>query len=599
MLFDRVIIKNLKSFGTDNNILDVHNRITTIIGKNGSGKSNIIEALKIFKPFGKTTKASLNRFRNLYTLEEDIDVEIQLVFDTSEEKTLNNSNRTFYKLNDEGIWCFSGGLFEVVNHELALLKTELMKLLNRNFFVNRDITQSINFLSKETQHFNIAFLKDQKIYLAENLKFLKEKDSFDIELYKSLANKVFITLEKYMKIVPSVFCFDDKIQLKDTFTLDEVEKLKKGQINENNHFLEIILSAFRLDQDKIVQATNMGTPREIRKSLEDNINRTLKKETTIIFSSIGIADTYLAFEFKENILKLYIYSNDVAMPFSERSSGLKWYLSLYSQMKREDAVERKSLILIDEPGQSVHIDAQKGIRALFDKISITSQIIYTTHSPFMIDTEDLSRLVLTEKVDGFTKIHNKVHSADLEQSSKIETLSPLYQALGYSCSDNIGPSYNKLNIITEGISDYYYFMGFMYYLNIKNESSPNIIPSVGVNNIHNVASILLGWGCQFKVLVDYDTAGYNEFQKLKKLNLEQMHDIFTVNHKRFFEKQPENEEFCTIEGILVEKKYHDVQDSKKLLFAKEFYEDAKNGVLDLCDDSRNNIICLLQQFNIL
>ena len=40
-----------------------------------------------------------------------------------------------------------------------------------------------------------------------------------------------------------------------------------------------------------------------------------------------------------------------------------------------------------------------------------------------------------------------MHSAVLEKSSKVETLSPLYQALGYSCSDNIGPCYDKLNII--------------------------------------------------------------------------------------------------------------------------------------------------------
>lgn len=598
MLVDRIIIKNLKSFGTDNNVLDVHNKVTTIIGKNGSGKSNIIEALKIFKPFGKTTKESLYKFQNLYTLADDIDVEIQLVFDSNEQVSLSNNDRTYYKINDEGIWCFSGGLFDVVNKDLAPLKTELSKLLNRNFFQNRDISQSINFVLKETRHFNAAFLMVQKNFLLDNLRFLKDKDSFDIELYKSLTEQIFEILDKYSKIVPSVFCFDDKVQLKDSFTLDEITKLSKNDINDNNRFLGIILSAFDFDIDKITKATTTSTPRQVRKSLEDNFNRTLEKATAIIFSSIGISDTYLSFEFKENILKLYIYSNEVAMPLSERSSGLKWYLSLYAQMKKEDALDKKSLILIDEPGQSVHIEAQKGIRELFEKISNTSQIIYTTHSPFMIDTEDLSRLVLTEKVDGFSKIHNKVHSADLEQSSKIETLSPLYQALGYSCSDNIGPCYDRLNIITEGISDYYYLLGFMYYLSIKKEFFPNIIPSISVTNIHNVASILLGWGCKFKVLVDYDTAGYNALLKLKKLNLDQMQDVYTVNNEPFIDRTPTKENACTIEGILSEEKYKEVSENNKLLFAKEFYDNAKNGALILSEGSKNNIKNLLRQFNI-
>ena len=323
MLFDRVIIKNVKSFGTDNNVLDVHNKITTIIGKNGSGKSNIIEALKIFKPFGKRTKDSLYKFQNLYTLADDIDIEIQLVFDSAEQESLKNEDRTYYKVDADGLWCFSGGLFNIVNEELAPLKTELSKLLNRNFFANRDIAQSINFVLKETQHFNVSYLTAQKNYLLDNLRFLKDKDSFDMDLYKSLTKQIFEVLDKYSKIVPTVFCFDDKVQLKDSFTLDEITKLSKNDINENNRFLEIIISAFGFDVNRIVQATSTSTARQVRKSLEDSFNRTLKKDTATIFSSIGILDTYLAFEFKENILKLYIYSNDVAMPFSERSSGLK------------------------------------------------------------------------------------------------------------------------------------------------------------------------------------------------------------------------------------------------------------------------------------
>ena len=59
MLIDRVIINNYKSFTEDFNILDIHPQVTTIIGKNGSGKSNIISALEFFKPHGQTYKDQL------------------------------------------------------------------------------------------------------------------------------------------------------------------------------------------------------------------------------------------------------------------------------------------------------------------------------------------------------------------------------------------------------------------------------------------------------------------------------------------------------------------------------------------------------------
>ena len=128
---------------------------------------------------------------------------------------------------------------------------------------------------------------------------------------------------------------------------------------------------------------------------------------------------------------------------------------------------------------------------------------------------------------------------------------------------------------------------------------PECYTSISVTNIHNVASILLGWGCKFNALLDYDTAGYNEFIKLKNLGLEQMQDIFTVNNKNFLEKAPAKENFRTIERVLTEEKYQDVQDNTKLLLAKEFYDSAKNGSLILSDDSKNNIVSLLRNFDVL
>ncbi|WP_078554289.1 hypothetical protein [Bacillus alkalicellulosilyticus] len=93
----------------------------------------------------------------------------------------------------------------------------------------------------------------------------------------------------------------------------------------------------------------------------------------------------------------------------------------------------------------------------------------------------------------------------------METLSPLVQAIGADLKFNIGPS-SKNNLITEGITDYMYLNAMLNYLEIDN--APNIIPSAGVSNINRVVSILIGWGCGFKILLDYDSAGYNEYDVL-------------------------------------------------------------------------------------
>ena len=78
-----------------------------------------------------------------------------------------------------------------------------------------------------------------------------------------------------------------------------------------------------------------------------------------------------------------------------------------------------------------------------------------------------------------------------------------------------------------------------------------------------------------------------------------MQDIFMVNNKNFLEKGPAKENFRTIESVLTEEKYQDVQDNTKLLLAKEFYDSAKNGSLILSDDSKNNIVSLLRNFDVL
>ena len=150
----------------------------------------------------------------------------------------------------------------------------------------------------------------------------------------------------------------------------------------------------------------------------------------------------------------------------------------------------------------------------------------------------------------------------------------------------------------KGITDYYYLLGFMYYCGIEKQNFPNIIPSISVDNIHSIASILIGWDCSFKILVDYDEGGYKQIKKFEKLCLEQSKDYFTVNGVPFTKIKPNKCDYITIEKILTEDKYQNVEENDKLLIAKEFYDNAKANNLELCLVSKNNIVNLLSQLNI-
>ena len=172
------------------------------------------------------------------------------------------------------------------------------------------------------------------------------------------------------------------------------------------------------------------------------------------------------------------------------------------------------IILMDEPGVYLHANAQKELTKLFSNlIKNRNQIIYTTHSPFMVDIDSIQnvRTVIKDEV-GFSHIYNKITTIPTSSKSTYDTITPLTNALGLNLNYNIGPNFNKKNIIVEGISDYFYLYGYYKSKNIKNV--PNIIPSTGGNNIPAIASILFGWNCDFNILLDQDDKGRSVYDSI-------------------------------------------------------------------------------------
>jgi len=92
--------------------------------------------------------------------------------------------------------------------------------------------------------------------------------------------------------------------------------------------------------------------------------------------------------------------------------------------------------------------------------------------------------------------------------------------MGYSFT---GMDIEKMNLITEGISDYNYIRAFLIQKEYKKEY--NIIPSSSVSNIHNLVSILIGWGYNYKIILDQDKAGREQYKVLTGKLLVDINDI--------------------------------------------------------------------------
>ncbi len=139
----------------------------------------------------------------------------------------------------------------------------------------------------------------------------------------------------------------------------------------------------------------------------------------------------------------------VTVPFDQRSKGFIWFFSFFvwfDAVQSRAATDDALILLLDEPGLNLHALAQADLLDYIRNVSEQHQIIYTTHSPFMVDTARLEDVrVVEDRVKEGTKI-----TGDLSSSSD-ESVFPLQAALGYSIAQNL--SIASKNILIEGPAD--------------------------------------------------------------------------------------------------------------------------------------------------
>ncbi len=199
---------------------------------------------------------------------------------------------------------------------------------------------------------------------------------------------------------------------------------------------------------------------------------------------------YLEFWVKDKQERLYP---------KQRSRGVRWFLSFYLELKataKENT--RNRVMLIDEPGLSLHARAQEDVLKVFEDLRENLQIIYCTHSPSLIDIQKLYRIIAVQRAkDNDEKSETVVLDARSLHEASTDTLSPIYSLMGTRLNDKqfIFP---KNNIIVEDNVTYYYLdslsrlYGFEDYI--------HFIPASGPENIPMLANILFGWKIDFGVL---------------------------------------------------------------------------------------------------
>ena len=230
--------------------------------------------------------------------------------------------------------------------------------------------------------------------------------------------------------------------------------------------------------------------------------------------------------------------HDVTVGFDERSTGFVWFFSflvLFSQVKK--AYGGNLIILLDEPGLSLHAKAQADLlRYIEERLKPHHQVIYSTHSPFMVPTDNLLRVRTVEDVvcqgegEAINILGTKV--GDQVLSSDRETLFPLQGALGYEITQTL--FVGKHTLLVEGPSDLLYIKVLSDALRARKRIALDmrwtICPTGGVDKVGAFLNLFGGNRLDIAILVDFARGHKKRVDDLRRSSLLQQGRVFTANN---------------------------------------------------------------------
>jgi predicted ATP-dependent endonuclease of OLD family len=210
--------------------------------------------------------------------------------------------------------------------------------------------------------------------------------------------------------------------------------------------------------------------------------------------------------------------------FEQRSSGFKWFFSFLTAFSEFEDYEHGVVVLLDEPALTLHGRAQADfLRYIDERLSKSAQVIFTTHSPFMVNPGKLDRVRIVE--DRGPKQGSVVSSEAMAVGD--DSLFPLQAALGYDIAQNlfVGPD----NLIVEGTSDYTYLWLLTERLEELGREGLNerwrVLPAGGAANIPSFVA-LIGQGLDVTTLVDGGPSAQTKLLNLAQRGL--------LSNKRLF-----------------------------------------------------------------
>ncbi|MDO3621709.1 AAA family ATPase [Ralstonia pseudosolanacearum] len=233
--------------------------------------------------------------------------------------------------------------------------------------------------------------------------------------------------------------------------------------------------------------------------------------------------------------RIHNSNHRVTVPLSERSAGFIWFFSFLAQFKQLRKVAGNAILLLDEPGLTLHGKAQSDLLSYIEKRLLPDhQVIYSTHSPFMVPNDRLSDVLIVEdvvkrddrsraKVEG-TKVRDDVLLVDKD------TLFPLQGALGYEITQSLFVGKNTL--LVEGPSDILYLQALSSAVQQRGgpglDARWTICPSGGIDKIAPFAALFGANKLNIAALCDVANGDKGKIERLRKSEVLRAGRVMTI-----------------------------------------------------------------------
>ena len=620
MKINKIWVADYRSLG-DCTTVGFASNIAVLVGKNEAGKSNFLDALskvKFFRDMGPDVipLSDKNRIRNEYCIRVCVELEYDesdiALLDGVGEIPVEERKLSLLLLRDKDTLRFSlAGLFagilsrDQAMREIAADADKLKKFYEtRNSWSGPEATAFYDGLRGR----EVVYVRNARQTLftwGVNNILPHVQDKIERKRYQDMLEKLVSTLERlygeFRKIVPVFYKFEDACELHSEYQLEELERPQNYRA-DNLIGVDRYLGAIGLTRDDLKRAfkeQNSSLRQKLKNKLIFRTEKALEKFNQSYMNKQAGIRWIPSIEGDRLTFSVVSDGLEESVLLRERSAGLRWYLNAFFESER-CKVSKNAVLLVDEPAAYMHVNAQREVLGLFETLATGSHyVLYTTHSPYMINTEHLENVKAVVKANGVARIDD-IHNVGGCRGWQ-DALTPICEAMGVDLRYNVGPMVGRLNLVLEGPSDAYYIGAMLDHLNVTGDRRPQIIAGMGVHNAKNIEAILLGWGCRVCVIVDNDKAGRREHENIVRYveDIEKPGQVIFVSPEdgHVVENLLSAADYRKLFGV--EQSLAELHNSPlKLLRARDFARSVRDGSFVPDEDTRQNFIDLFARAGI-